>query len=303
MEMLDSKRCLFCDMLVHVKHKGGCDWYAGCHCSPSGAYGLRDGSFEPFNRLSYEEKRGVFPLLSAYIREQSDCEARVVIAFEELQAILQSPDIPLTMEEKGMRLLRYLHRHASGPNDPVAIPALAQSYNLTYSPNLQEFVFIAEQLKDEGVIERLGATFKLTEKGWAEAEATAAGKQYKPCFVLAPSDDPEFAQAWKDNVFPRLLQLGYAPQWLNAADGGRAGQPLEASLERILTCKLLIADITSPCADTWLYAGYALGNEVQAIWTCRSESAADKPDGVRPIEWDDAEQLADRLQSALSRAS
>ena len=128
MEVLDTKRCLFCDSLVQVKHKGGCDWYMNCLCSPSGTYGLTDDSYEPFRLLSYSDKRNMFPIISAYIREKSDCEEVVIISFDERDAILLSPQIPLTTEEKGLRLLRYLHRHASGPEDPVVINQFSQSF-------------------------------------------------------------------------------------------------------------------------------------------------------------------------------
>ncbi|MBM7563279.1 hypothetical protein [Paenibacillus sacheonensis] len=303
MEVLDMKRCLFCESLVQVKHKGGSEWFMNCLCSPSGAYGLKDDSYEPFRQLSYADKRSVFPILSAYIREMSDREEIVVISFDEREAILQSPLIPLTTEEKGLRLLRYLHRHADGPNEPVVINQFSQSFNLTYSLNLQELVYIAEKLKEDGMIERIGSTFRLTEKGWLEADSNASGKSYKPCFVLLPVGEDGMAQDWTETVFPRLLQLGYAPK-LFSYGGPRsvADTPVQEAMQEMLKCQLVIADITAPEAETWMYAGYAIGNEIPVAWTCRSKSSADsQPAGVRPIVWDDAEQLAGQLQFAIGR--
>lgn len=302
MEVLDTKRCLFCDSLVQVKHKGGSEWYMNCLCSPSGSYGLEDGSHEPFRLLSYSEKRTTFPIISAYIRELSDCEETVIVSFDEREAILLSPQIPQTMEEKGMRLLRYLHRHADGPDEPVIINQFSQSFNLTYSMTLQELVYIAEKLKEDGLIERIGSTFRLTDKGWLEAESSASGKVYKPCLVLLPARDEEMAKAWTDNVFPRLLQLGYAPKLLDLG-GPRsvADKPVQEALQQVLKCRLLIVDLSAPEAETWLHAGYAIGNEIPVTWTCRSTADGMLPAGVRPIVWDDAEQLAAQLQHALGR--
>ncbi|QHW34586.1 MarR family transcriptional regulator [Paenibacillus rhizovicinus] len=302
MEVLNTKRCLFCDSLVQVKHKGGSEWYMNCLCSPSGSYGLKDDSYEPFRMLSYTEKRAEFPIISAYIREQSDCEEKVIVSFDERAAILQSPLIPLTAEEKGLKLLRYLHRHASGPDEPVVISQFSQCANLTYSMNLQELVYIVEKLKEEGLIERIGSTFRLTEKGWLEAESSASGKAYKPCFVLLPHGEEEMAQQWTENVFPRLLQLGYAPKLLSQG-GPRsvADKPVQETMQQVLKCRLMIADISDPEAETWMYAGYALGNDIPVAWTCRSSATGTQPPGVRPIVWENAEQLADQLQFSIGR--
>ncbi|SFI33494.1 hypothetical protein SAMN02799624_00429 [Paenibacillus sp. UNC496MF] len=302
MEVLDQKRCLFCDSLVQVKHKGGSEWYMNCLCSPSASYGLKDGSYEPFRQLSYGEKRSMFPIISAYIREKSDCEETVIVSFDGKDEILQSPLVPLTTEDKGLRLLRYLHRHAGGPGEPVVINQFAQSFNLTYSMNLQELVYIAEKLKEEGLIERIGSTFRLTEKGWLEAESSASGKALKPCFVLLPEREEDMTREWMNTVFPRLIQLGYSPKLVEREEGRPSdGKSMQEALQQVLTCKMLIADISAPEAETWMYAGYALGNEIPVTWTCSSASASDKPAGVRPIVWEDAEQLASQLQLAIGR--
>ncbi|WP_219837443.1 hypothetical protein [Paenibacillus sp. R14(2021)] len=302
MEVLETKRCLFCDALVQVKHKGSSEWYMNCLCSPSGSYGLADGSYEPFRLLSYSEKRNEFPIISAYIREQCDCEETVVISYEERDSILKSPLIPLTTEEKGQRLLRYLHRHAGGPMEPVVINQFSQSYNLTYSMNLQELVYIAEKLKEDGFIERIGSTFRLTEKGWLEAAVSSSGKTFKPCFVMLPGGSDETVQAWMETVFPRLIQLGYAPKLLEDGDGEASlGKPIESVLQRLAKCKLIIADVTTPEAELWLHAGYALGSDIPVIWTCHTSATGSRPEGLRPLVWEHGEDLADQLQHVLSR--
>jgi len=66
----------------------------------------------------------------------------------------------------------------------VLIQPLSSSYNLTYSPNLQELVYILDKLTNEQFMIREGMTFKLTDEGWNEAAAIAGGKKIKPCIVL-----------------------------------------------------------------------------------------------------------------------
>ncbi|WP_308634237.1 hypothetical protein [Paenibacillus silvisoli] len=304
MEVMESKRCLFCDEMVKVKRKGGCEWYIDCMCAPGGSYGLQEGSYEPFRLMSYSDKRSTFPIMSAYIREQTDCDEKVVVSYEERGAILQSPLIPLTSEEKGIRLLRFLHRHTSGPGEPVIINQFSQSYNLTYSLNLQELVYITEKLKEDGFIERIGSTFKLTEKGWVEASNNASGKSLKPCYVLLSGSDENVGREWLETVFPLLIQLGYAPKFLEEDVSSQRldPKPVETLLQSVSDCKLLIADVTEPGAELWLRAGFAVGNDIPVIWTCMaSAEGREQPQGVRPLYWEDAESLNRLLQKVLTR--
>ncbi|SFS62403.1 hypothetical protein [Paenibacillus sp. BC26] len=301
MEVLESKRCLFCDELVKVKRKGGNEWYIDCMCAPGGSYGLREDSYEPYRLLSYSEKRNSFPILSAYIREQTDCDEKVVLTYEDRETILQSPQIPITTEEKGNRLLRYLHRHTGGPGEAVVINQFSQSYNLTYSLNLQELVFITEKLKEEGYIERIGSTFKLTEKGWVEAANTASGKALKPCYVLLSGMDDKGSRDWLETVFPRLIQLGYAPKFLEEDISLRHDpKPIEAILQDVGNCKLFVVDVTDPNAELWLRAGFAIGNEIPIIWTSQ-EADQQLPQGVRPHIWQDVEELVRMLQKVITK--
>ncbi|AZN41885.1 helix-turn-helix domain-containing protein [Paenibacillus albus] len=299
MEHMESKRCLFCDELVQVKRKGACEWYIGCICAPGGAYGLREGSFEPFRQLSYTEKRSTFPLISAYIREQNENEEAVVLDFEDRIHILQSPQIPLTSEDKGIRLLRYLHRHTGGPNEPLVISQFAQSYNLTYSPNLQEFVYITEKLKEDGFIERMGSTLKLTEKGWVEAAAQATGKVLKQCLVVLSGGEEE-AREWMDAIFPRLIQLGYAPKVHEEDYGGKFEiKPIESALQQVARVKLLITDVSEASGEKWLRIGYAFGCEIPVILTSRAGGGEDLPTGVRVLRYEDLNELSGLLQKQL----
>lgn len=47
---------------------------------------------------------------------------------------------------------------------------------MTYSPNLQELVYIIDKLISDQLLIREGMTFKLTETGWNEAAESAGGR-------------------------------------------------------------------------------------------------------------------------------
>jgi hypothetical protein len=223
-----------------------------------------------------------------------------VLAADQLESIANSPDIPATIEEKGARFLQYVYRHSEAAGDSVVIQPLANSYNLTYSPNLQELVYIIDKLAGDELLVREGMSFRLTDRGWAEAAARAGGRKLKPCCVLL-SVDQELLGEWSAHVLPRIEQCGYSPQVFNAAEQGRQET---YALDTIAASKLLIADVTGHSPEVYLGAGYALGQDIPVLWTMKSvhqEHEPLLPSEIRPLLWDTAEELAAILLQRLSR--
>lgn len=297
--VMNKKHCLFCDEIVPIKSKGDYDIYIGCSCSPDGAYSLLRDSYEMILSLPHQKKRDMFHLVSGYIREQTDCEEKVTLQANDLEAIVNSPNIPVTIEDKGNRLLQFLYRHSQGPGEPVVIHPLSSSYNLTYSPNLQELVYIVDKLRSEHLLIREGMTFQLTEKGWSEAAASAGGKKLVPCSVLI-SDEEDLCAAWLQMLLPKMEQYGYQPRLLTKA---KTQNSEKYSLELIADSKLVIADLTAQSPEVYFAAGYALGLNIPVIWIMKSSDAGKLPvriEEIRPIVWNTAEELAAILQQRLS---
>lgn len=294
------KRCLFCDDIVPIEVKGDYDRFLGCWCSPEGYYSLIRSSYELIRSYPHQTKRHLFPILSAYIREMTDCDQAVTLSVEELEDISNSPNIPLDLEEKGIRLLQYLYRHSKQAGEPVKIHPLSRNFNLTYSPNLQELVYIIDKLKSEEFIAREGETLRLTAKGWNEAVARAGGRKLKPCLVLLPQH-AELYKDWPENVFPKIGECGYFPRLLTQLD--KAGSREDDLIGHVSESKLVIADLTSLSPEVYFAAGYALGLEIPVIWTTKRTGdhklSVPSPQ-IRPLIWDTAEELADKLQRKLT---
>ncbi|AIQ60828.1 hypothetical protein [Paenibacillus borealis] len=290
-----KKHCLFCDQIVPITAEGDYDRYADCSCSPGGFYNLLRDSYETILSFSQQQKREMLYLVSAYIREKTDCGERVTLSAGDLDSIVNSPAIPVTLEDKGNRLLQYLYRHSEGPGEPVVIQPLSSSYNLTYSPNLQELVYLIEKLRSEELLIREGMTFKLTAQGWGEAAAITGGKKIKQCVVLLPNEE-ELRTEWLEKLLPKIEQYGYLPRVLAQASE-------EYSLTPIADSKLIIADVTGQSPAVYFAAGYALGLNIPVVWTVKSEDA-DKLwvhlQEIRPLVWDTAEDLVILLQQKLS---
>ncbi len=293
-----KKHCLFCDEIVPIESAGDYDKYMSCSCSPEGFYSLLRESYESINSLSYQEKRHIFPLISAYIRERTDCDDLVALSFDDMNTIANSPKIPVTIEEKGNRLLQYLYRHSDAAEEPVVIQPLSRSYNLTYSPNLQELVFIIDKLATEQLIIREGMTFRLTTKGWSEAALSAGGRKLKSCCVLI--SDEAMSSEWLDKVLPKIEQYGYVPQLINLWNINSTEPNF---IELVSASKLVIADLTGQEPEVYFAAGYALGREIPVIWTVRGHDA-DKlkvqTGDIRPLVWENTEELTAILQQRLS---
>ncbi|RKN71901.1 hypothetical protein [Paenibacillus ginsengarvi] len=295
---MDTKRCVFCDKIVPVKQKADYYSFIGCLCAPGESYKLRADSYELYASLSHQTKHLLFPIVSAYIRELIDCEEPVSLTFEDLETIRSSPRVPVTIEAKADKLLQYFRRQAKGPNETVVIRQLGDHYNLTYSPNLQELVHIIEKLRDEQLLERTGASFKLTEKGWQEAEAKAEGKRLMPCAVIVPGLE-EKRKEWSMTIFPKLQQCGYIPSMIEYSKLNKVG---DSAFQTIAESKLLVADLSGDCADIYFAAGYALGQEVPVLISVQrseAERLAIKSSQMRPIVWEQTEELADKLQQRL----
>ncbi|MNO14918.1 hypothetical protein D3C76_45690 [compost metagenome] len=296
---MTKKHCLFCDEIVPITAEGDYDRYISCSCAPGGSYNLLRDSYESINSLPHPKKRDMLHLISGYIRELTDCEEKVTLTFNDMETIANSPKIPVTIEDKGNRFLQYLYRHSESAEEPVVIQPLSGSYNLTYSPNLQELVYIIDKLITEQLLIREGMTFKLTEKGWSEAAASAGGKKLKPCFVLIPEKE-DLRKEWLETLLPKIEQFGYLPRLLTH---DKTQNRDHDSLELIADSKLIIADLTEQSPAVYFAAGYALGLSIPVIWTVNS-SEADKLNvhvqAIRPIVWDTAEELAVILQQKLS---
>jgi hypothetical protein len=294
---MEKKRCLFCNQIVPIQTKDDHDRYIGCYCSPEGYYGIRTDSYDYYDSLSYQTKHRLFSGISAYIRDMTDEEEVVVLGTEHLEAIENSPRKPATIEQKGLRLLRYLHRHTHAPGETVVI-RLSENFNLTYSPNLQELVYIIEKLKEENLLERIGSLLSLTEKGWREAAASAGGEHLKPCFVYL-SDDEGQRTEWSESVLPKIEQCGYYPR---LADNSGTDSEENQTIKLISASKVLIADVTGQSPDVYFAAGYAHAMNIPVIWTIK-HSGADQlsasTDHNRPFVWETADDLASMLQQRL----
>ncbi|MEK3882600.1 hypothetical protein [Paenibacillus sp. PL2-23] len=295
---MNKKHCLFCNELAALESDDdGFDTYSDCMCAPGAFYRLDSKAYSAIQALPYARKRTLLPQVSAYIREQFEEGDRAALTLDQVQAIADSPAVPITQEEKEKRFLRYLYRRTDAPMEPVSLHPMTRNYNLAYAANLQEFVFIMEQLRDSGRILREGAVLKLTEHGWSDAAAIAGGGKRKLCTVLA--GDESIGQELASPLLPGLEQCGYQTRMLLPSGLKKADAEL---LESLRGSKLIVADLTEAGPELYYAAGFAASAGVPIIWTVQSEQAdrlLGQSEWIRPFVWDKPEELVYTLQHKL----
>ncbi len=299
--MMHKKHCLFCNELVIVEPAADFERFIGCFCAPGQHYSLYSDSYAAIQHFSYARKRELFPVISAYIREQTDRGQRVTLSLADIEQIAQLPDIPDSIEDKQLRLLQFLYRHSEGPGTPVPLHPLSQHYNLTYSPNLQELIYIIEKLRSEEWIGRAGGTLSLTASGWEMAEKLG-GQPQKPCLVLLPEVE-RYGLEWAKVIFPRLEQHGYVPSVVHYSEEGSKDV---CSPELVAQSKLIIADATNRTPEVYFAAGYGLALNIPLVWTMHRDGADQSGAlpfaSISPIVWDTVEQLSDALTPLIGKS-
>lgn len=292
---MKKKHCLFCNELAALEtDDDGFDTYSDCMCAPGAFYRLDSKAYPAIQSLPYARKRTLLPLVSAYIREQFEEGDRAALTLDRVQSIADSPDVPMTQEQKEKRLLRYLYCRADAPMEPVNLHPMARNFNLAYAANLQEFVFIMEQLRESGRIIREGGVLKLTEQGWSDAASFTGGGKRKLCTVIA--GDETIGLELAGPLLPGLEQCGYQTRLLLPSV---LKKPDAELLEGLKGSKLIVADLTEAGPELYYTAGFAASAGIPIIWTVQNEqsdSLLPQSEWIRPIVWEKPEELVYTLQ-------
>ena len=295
---MKKKHCLFCNELAALEtDDDGYDTYIDCMCAPGAFYRLDTAVYAAMQALPYAKKRTLLPLVSASVREQFEEGDRAALTLDRILAIADSPGVPMTQEEKEKRLLRYLYRRADAPLEPVSLHPMSRHFNIVYAANLQEFVFIMEQLRESGRIIREGALLKLTEQGWSEAAAIAGGGKRKLCTVMA--GDERIGMELSYSLLAGLEQCGYQARLMLPSTMKKPDAEL---LEELKSSRLIVADLTDTGPELFYAAGYAASAGIPMIWTVhadRSESLLPQSEWIRPIVWEKPEELVYTIQQKI----
>lgn len=291
-----KKRCLFCNELVPVETDGQYETVFQCMCAPEGRYRMPAGDGERIQSMEYGRKHKLFPLVSGYIRQRAerDRQGQVTLTFDEVLGVEDSTEVPVSIEQKANRLMAYLYSRSERPGQSVNLHPLSRHSNLTFSPTLQELVFIIEQLREGERITREGSVLRLTERGWRECAEREAKRGGKPCVVLV--EEPAAREHASEEIVTVLRQYGYEPEVISPSFDELAQDA--AWFERLSACKLAVAELANAGPALYWAAGCAEALKIPVIWTLwdGADEAEFEPNmALKPLIWRTKEEIRQGL--------
>jgi len=305
--LTQTKRCLFCEQTAEAEVTEEEIRFSRCICCPEGSYLITRQALEYLTDLPIHEQRGRFYLISGYIRECSEETPEVRIDEENVDSIHVSPMVPVTLDEKMDKCLHYLYRACNGTSKTVELKHRGASFNITYSPNQQEFIYILEELKTRKLIERFGFRLQLTPKGIQEAKELYGGKRLLPCLVVMAETGP-FPQGFHGQLAMTLQECGYKASSLLIESNGsfekiNEQEPESAFIkDQMEQAELVLFDFTLPSPDSYYSAGLARGLGCKTVYSIREGELAESPSWVRrnsPMVWSSPEDFLELLQEKL----
>lgn len=295
----EQKRCIFCEKTVPVTREGNDLVFHDCSCAGQGSYTMAGGFYEVLDQMSPTEKRDKLYLISSLIRETLEMNRDIRIGKDNFDDLIESSLIPVNMDEKKEKCLLYIYRNAQGPDIPVTLRPMETAYTITYSPNLQEFIYIIEELKAGKLLVRRGSALSLTPAGWKEGGRLAEKSWNRQCF-LAVGREHGLLESFQEIIMPRLRENGFEPVTGASEEGSSYGT--DKLISEMKNSEVVIADFTLQPRTVYYETGMAKGLGVPVIETVHKDSQENlvlNASEEGPIIWETPEELADMLQNRL----
>ncbi len=300
---------------VHVEDlivTGGSPKYYDVKCTGCGKFQLETAAAG----ILRERAQGREFIMAALLFEHRDRSGTPLrIELGDLDYYLSEDRIP-SVSERIDRLLKLVYRSMERIGHVPAIPFRIAVPTL-FCRSSDEFIAFANLLAMEmGFVLNKGGRapesldIALTPKGFLrldEIRSPRAGEGRR-CFVATWFDD-RMDRVYKEGVRPAVLEAGFEPRWIKEVhENGKICDRIIAELRSSL---FAIADVTGLRHNVFFEAGFAKGQGLEVIWTCRKNSFA----GVRKlfdtrqyghIVWKDPadlkQQLLDKIRATIPGA-
>ncbi len=152
-------------------------------------------------------------------------------------------------------------------------------------------------LETRGVVERTAYGHRITANGWAQVGALEKRRpDARQAFVAMAFADDLFP-AWDEGLRPGIEAAGYRPLRLDQSEyNEKICDRITVEIER---SALVVADVTLHNPGVYFEAGFALGNGIPVIWSCREDQVERCHFDTRQynhVVWSRPHDLADRLR-------
>jgi nucleoside 2-deoxyribosyltransferase len=242
-------------------------------------------------------------LISAYTRKSSDEGNAVTITTGNLQKIFDSiPKFSSPLVNLDLTLLLVMRRQSRA--DEYALFKFGLDYPLVYARDLKEFLYFAETLRSQGLLEgnpggtinSEGFALRLTPSGWQRALDLQKSKINSNQAFVAMWFGTELDEAWEKGIKPALESTGFKPYRVDQDQHN--GKIDDRIISEIRRSGLLVADFTAHRGGVYFEAGFAMGLEKPVIWTCKEtdiENAHFDTRQYNHITWKEPSDLKEKL--------
>jgi len=175
----------------------------------------------------------------------------------------------------------------------------------TYSQDKEEVEFLGDVLADGGFLKirkrpQYYPECQITLKGYAALDSiTRKGKPSGDGFV-AMYFDSSLDDAYNHGFQVGVERAGYNPVRIDNVE--HINRIDDEIIARIKSSEFVVADFTGHRGGVYFEAGFALGQNLPVIWTCRKDDMEHLHFDIRQyntIDWETPEDLAKRLQHRI----
>ncbi len=189
-------------------------------------------------------------------------------------------------------------------------------YALSYCDKEEEMKYLLDYLKKAGFIHFIGGSenFQVTVKGFEKAGNLPKNSNSKTAFIAmwitsSENSQHETLEKLRTNIYKAVSQAGYDPVRIDKKDHIKKID--DQILVEINKSRFVVCDFTSekekPRGSVYFEAGYAMGNNIDIIWTCNKELSKEMAFDIRQYNclfWErgNMEVFADKLQNRIENA-
>jgi nucleoside 2-deoxyribosyltransferase len=299
LDQFRTGQCPICTLAAHSDFDGTMLIQHGIVTTPIDVTCDRCGRFSITYEAALEgERLKASTALSGIAREWTESGRKLEVNKDNLRSLINLA--PRTLKEKRQRLLQTFVRICPEfEREYVFRPD--RDYPLAHVASTKEFIFVLRYLSDEklaiwtkSVNNQLGII--LTPKGWEEVDAIEKPAALREKAFVAMWFSDEVKAAYDNGIAQAIKDAGYLPIRIDLKEHTRL--IVDEILAEIKESRFVVADFTDHRRGVYFEAGYALGFNLDVIWTCRKDQLNDLHfdlKGFNVVDWQDENELRTRL--------
>lgn len=143
-------------------------------------------------------------------------------------------------------------------------------------------------------------TFKVTAKGWEQADAIEKPAARREKAFVAMWFDDQVNPVFHSAIAPTISDAGYRPIRLDLQEHSES--IVDRIFAEIKESRFIVADFTGQRGGVYFEAGFARGLGLDVIWTCRKDQIEKLHFDVRGfnvIDWREPADLCERLNARI----